>query len=123
MAPTVRAFRQEVRDWLATHWPPERQAAHRSKPFKERGWDQEFSRLMGRDGWIGIGWPKRFGGQGRSVSEQIAFITEMANAGAPVQAHSTGESIVAQALFLYGTKAQQDEWLPAIRREIGRAHV
>ena len=39
----------------------------------------------------------------------------MANAGAPVQAHSTGESIVAQALFLHGTKAQQDEWLPAIR--------
>ena len=34
----------------------------------------------------------------------------------PAQAHSTGESIVAQALFLHGTKAQQDEWLPAIRR-------
>jgi alkylation response protein AidB-like acyl-CoA dehydrogenase len=39
----------------------------------------------------------------------------MANAGAPVQAHSTGESIVAQALFLHGTEEQQDEWLPAIR--------
>ncbi len=39
----------------------------------------------------------------------------MANAGAPIQAHSTSESIVAQALFLHGTKAQQDEWLPAIR--------
>jgi alkylation response protein AidB-like acyl-CoA dehydrogenase len=105
-----------VRDWLAQHWTPERRAAHLRKPFKERGWDVEFSRLMGRDGWIGVGWPKAFGGQGRSATEQIAFITEMANAGAPTQAHSTGESIVAQALFLHGSKEQQDEWVPAIRR-------
>jgi alkylation response protein AidB-like acyl-CoA dehydrogenase len=110
------SFRDEVRAWLDRHWTPDRRAAHSRKPFKERGWDVEFSKLMGRDGWIGIGWPREFGGQGRSATEQIAFITEMTNAGAPVQAHSTGESIVAQALFLHGSKAQQDEWLPAIRR-------
>jgi alkylation response protein AidB-like acyl-CoA dehydrogenase len=116
IGPAANAFRKEVREWLARHWTSERRAAHLRKPFKERGWDVEFSKLMGRDGWIGVGWPTAFGGQGRSASEQIAFITEMANAGAPVQAHSTGESIVAQALFLHGTKEQQDEWLPAIRR-------
>jgi alkylation response protein AidB-like acyl-CoA dehydrogenase len=116
MGPAANAFRNEVREWLAEHWTPERRAAHLRKPFKERGWDVAFSRLMGRDGWIGIGWPKEFGGQGRGPTEQIAFITEMANAGAPIQAHSTGESIVAQALMLHGSKAQQDEWLSAIRR-------
>ena len=116
MGPAASAFREKVRAWLVQHWTPERRAAHLRKPFKERGWDAEFSKLMGRDGWIGVGWPKTFGGQGRSPSEHIAFITEMANASAPLQAHSTGESIVAQALFLHGTKAQQDEWLPAIRR-------
>ena len=71
---------------------------------------------MGRDGWIGVGWPKQFGGQGRSPTEQIAFITEIANAGAPSHAHTTSETIVAQALFQHGTKEQQDEWLPAIKR-------
>jgi alkylation response protein AidB-like acyl-CoA dehydrogenase len=116
MGPAANAFRDKVRAWLAEYWTAERKAAHLRKPFKERGWDAEFSRLMGRDGWIGVGWPAAFGGQGRTPAEQIAFITEMANASAPVQAHSTGESIVAQALFLHGTKAQQDEWLPAIRR-------
>jgi alkylation response protein AidB-like acyl-CoA dehydrogenase len=116
IGPAANAFRREVRDWLAEHWTPERRATHLRKPFKERGWDVEFSKLMGRDDWIGVGWPKAFGGQGRSATEQIAFITEMANASAPIQAHSTGESIVAQALFLHGTKEQQDEWLPAIRR-------
>ena len=116
MGPAASAFRQEVRAWLGKHWTAEKRAEHLRKPFEERGWDAAFSRLMGRDGWIGVGWPKESGGQGRSAAEQIAFITEMANAGAPIQAHSTGESIVAQALFLHGAKAQQDEWLPAIRR-------
>ncbi len=112
MGPAVNAFRKEVRDWLARHWTPEKQAAHLKKPFNDRGYDREFSKLMGRDGWIGVGWPKQFGGQGRSPTEQIAFITEMANAGAPNHAHTTSESIVAQALFAHGTKEQQDEWLP-----------
>jgi len=116
MGSAANAFRAEVRTWLAKNWTPENQAAHRRKPFKERGWDAEFSKLMGRDGWIGVGWPRKFGGQGCSVTEQLAFVTEMANSGAPVQAHSTGESIVAQALFKHGTQEQQDEWLPAIRR-------
>jgi alkylation response protein AidB-like acyl-CoA dehydrogenase len=115
MGPAANAFRNEVLDWLARHWTPEKRAEHLRKPFKDRGWDKEFSRLMGRDGWIGVGWPKEFGGQGRSTTEQLAFITELANSGAPAHAHSTSESIVAQALFLHGTKAQQDEWLPAIR--------
>lgn len=116
MGPAVNAFRKEVRDWLTQNWTPEKQAAHRKKPFNDHGYDRDFSKLMGRDGWIGVGWPKKFGGQGRSPSEQIAFITELANAGAPNHAHTTSESIVAQALFLHGSKEQQDEWLPFIRR-------
>jgi alkylation response protein AidB-like acyl-CoA dehydrogenase len=115
MGSAANAFRKEVRDWLAKNWTPEKRSAHLRKPFEQRGWDKEFSKLMGRDGWIGVGWPESFGGQGRSPTEQVIFVTEMANAGAPVQAHSTGESIVAQALFLHGTKEQQDEWLTAIR--------
>jgi alkylation response protein AidB-like acyl-CoA dehydrogenase len=116
MGPAANALRKDVRGWLAKHWTRERRTEHLRKPFKDRGWDVGFSKLMGRDGWIGLGWGKQFGGQGRSAGEQIAFITEMTNAGAPCQAHSTGESIVAQALFLHGTKEQQDDWLPAIRR-------
>jgi alkylation response protein AidB-like acyl-CoA dehydrogenase len=115
MGPAANAFRAQVRTWLTKHWTPEQHAEHLKKPFRHRGWDVAFSRLMGRDGWIGVGWPKEFGGQGRSPAEQSAFITEVANSGAPAHAHNCGESIVAQALFLHGTKEQQDEWLPAIR--------
>ena len=118
MGPAAEAFRKEIRAWLAKHWTPEKQAAHLKKPFNERGYDGEFSRLMGRDSWIGIGWPKQFGGLGKGPAEQIAFITEIANAGAPAHAHTTSETIVAQSLFLHGTKEQQDEWLPAITRGV-----
>ena len=71
---------------------------------------------MGRDGWIGVGWPKRFGGQGRSAEEQVAFISEMVRAGAPFSAHNTSETIVAPSLFAYGTPEQQEEWIGAFRR-------
>src|SRR6185312_8430272 len=90
MGSAANAFRKQARDWLARNWTPEMAAAHRRKPFMLRGWDPEFSRLMGRDGWIGVGWPKEFGGQARSASEQIAFITEVANSGAPAHAHNCG---------------------------------
>jgi alkylation response protein AidB-like acyl-CoA dehydrogenase len=110
------AFRNNVRAWLLKNWTPERRTVHLKKPFKDHGWDVEFSKLMGRDGLIGAGWPKQFGGQGRSPSEQIALATEMGNADAPTSAHSIAETIVAHALFSHGTKAQQDEWLPKIRR-------
>ena len=115
MGPTANAFRKEVRDWLARNWTAEKRAAHRNKPFKDRGWDAEFSRTMGRDGWIGVGWPKKFGGQARSPTEQIVFVTELANAGVPYHAHNTSKSIVAPSLFAYGTPQQQDEWIPKIR--------
>ena len=120
MGPAANAFRKEVRDWLARNWTPEKRAAHQNKPFKDRGWDAEVSRLMGRDGWIGVGWPKRFGGQARSPTEQIVFVTELANAGVPYHAHNTSESIVAPSLFAYGTPQQQGEWLPKIRN--GECH-
>ena len=113
--PKINAFRAEVRAWIAKHWTPERRAEHLKLPFKLRGWDPQFSREMGKDGWIGIGWPREYGGQARSPSEQIAFVEEMANAGCPVQAHNTGESIVAQALIGHGSPEQQAEWLTAIR--------
>jgi alkylation response protein AidB-like acyl-CoA dehydrogenase len=120
LGPAANAFRKEIRDWLARSWTADKRAAHLKKPFKERGWDVEFSRQMGRDGWIGVGWPKSLGGHGRSPSEQIVFVTELANAGAPYQAHNTSESIVAPSLFAYGAKEQQDEWIPKIRN--GECH-
>jgi alkylation response protein AidB-like acyl-CoA dehydrogenase len=114
--PGVRAFRQEVRDWLDAHWHGERQAAHDRLPFKDRGWDPSFSRLVGQRGWIGIGWPKEFGGQARSPAEQLAYIEEMEYAEAPIKAHNVAENIVGPSLIRHGTPEQRAEWLPPTLR-------
>ena len=71
---------------------------------------------MGRDGWIGVGWPKEYGGQARSASEQVAFIEELVSAGVPYHAHNISASVVARALFLHGTPEQKAEHLPVILR-------
>jgi alkylation response protein AidB-like acyl-CoA dehydrogenase len=109
-------FRQQFRAWLATHWTEERCKANGQRPFKDRHWDPEFSRIMGRDGWIGVHWPKEYGGQARGVSEQIAYVEELVRAQVPYHAHNIGNTIVARALFAHGTREQKAEFLPEIRR-------
>ena len=47
-------------------------------------------RQMGRDGWLGIGWPTEYGGQGRSDIEQFIFFDESMRAGAPVPMQKGG---------------------------------
>lgn len=116
MGPAAEAFRRKAGDWLAQHWSTEEATALKKKPFNDRGWDVEFSKAMGRDGWIGVGWPTEYGGQGRSPAEQLALISELTHRGVPYKAHIVSESIVAQALFLHGSHEQKNEWLPAIRK-------
>ncbi len=111
--PAVKAFRQEVRQWLADNWTGERLAAHNRLPFKDRGRDPEFSRMLGKKGWIGLGWPKEAGGGARSPAEQLAFIEEMQYAEAPTAYHNVGETIVGPGLIQHGTPEQKAEYLPA----------
>mgnify|MGYP003946089921 CR=1 FL=1 len=113
--PAVSAFRREVREWLAVHWHGEREAMHNRRPFKDRGYDPEFSRLVGQKGWIGLGWPKEFGGQARSPAEQLAFVEEMEYAHAP-RSYLVGETIVGPALMRHGRAEQKAQYLPAILR-------
>jgi alkylation response protein AidB-like acyl-CoA dehydrogenase len=112
LGPAGNDLRGQVRVWLERHWSGERKAAFESRPFAKREFDPEFALDIGRTGWIGLGWPKRFGGQGRSPLEQIAFIETMEHAEAP----RIGAAIQANALMMFGTAAQQQRYLPEILR-------
>lgn len=114
--PDVRAFRLEIRKWLAKNWHGERQAAHKRLPFNYQGWDPEFSKLLGQQGWIGLGWPKDAGGGGLSPSAQLAYVEEMQFADAPMGYHNVSETIVGPALINHGTDEQKSELLPLILR-------
>ena len=74
LGPAGNAFRGEIREWLREHWTGERKAAFDHKGFHEREFDPSFARDLGTTGWLGLGWPREFGGQARTPLEQLAFM-------------------------------------------------
>ncbi len=69
-------------------------------------------RRMGKDGWLGIGWPKEFGGQGRPTSDQFIFFTEVQRARAPFPFVTL--NTVGPMLMRFGTDEQKEYFLSGI---------
>ncbi len=67
---------------------------------------------MAADGWLGIGWPTEYGGQGRSQIEQFIFFDESMRSGAPVPMLTI--NTVGPTIMEYGTDAQKEFFLPKI---------
>jgi len=67
---------------------------------------------MADDGWLGIGWPKEYGGQGRGFIDQFIFFDESMRAGAPVPMLTINS--VAPTIMKYGSQEQKDFYLPKI---------
>ncbi|MHB1444802.1 MAG: acyl-CoA dehydrogenase family protein [Acidimicrobiales bacterium] len=73
---------------------------------------RELVAQMGRDGWLGIGWPTEYGGQNRSMMEQLIFTDEASKAGAPVPFLTI--NTVGPTIMEYGTEEQKKFFLPRI---------
>jgi alkylation response protein AidB-like acyl-CoA dehydrogenase len=69
-------------------------------------------RQMGADGWLGIGWPTEYGGQGRGPIDQFIFFDESMRAGAPVPMLTINS--VAPTLMEFGSDEQKRRFLPRI---------
>ena len=69
-------------------------------------------RRMGKDGWLGIGWPKEYGGQGRPASDQFIFFNEVQRARAPFPFVTL--NTVGPMIMRHGTQAQKDFFLSGI---------
>lgn len=67
---------------------------------------------MGRDGWLGLGWPREYGGQGRPAIEQFIFFDEVQRAGFPIPLLTL--NTVGPTLMRYGTGEQRQFFLPKI---------
>jgi alkylation response protein AidB-like acyl-CoA dehydrogenase len=78
------------------------------------GVDPAFSRKLGERGWLGMTWPKQYGGHERSAMERYAVTEELLAAGAPVAAHWIADRQSGPNLLRYGTEAQRQEILPRI---------
>jgi alkylation response protein AidB-like acyl-CoA dehydrogenase len=105
-------LREQAQRWLEENWSGERKAAFDARPFSKREFDAEFAQDIGKTGWIGLGWPREFGGQACSPQEQLGFMETMERGEAP----RIGASIQANALIMFGTPDQQRKYLPEILR-------
>jgi alkylation response protein AidB-like acyl-CoA dehydrogenase len=78
--------------------------------------DAAFSGRLGRAGYIGMTWPKRYGGGERSSIERYVVIEELLAAGAPAAAHWIADRQTGPQLLRFGTEDQRERLLPAIAR-------
>jgi alkylation response protein AidB-like acyl-CoA dehydrogenase len=116
--PEEAAFRDEVRTWLAEHLVGEfAEIGGGGGPADESHWDVrvEWERILGRDRWVGLGWPKEYGGRAASFSEEVIFNEEYAKANAPSRVSFFGEGLFAPTLIAYGTEEQKQRFLPKIQ--------
>jgi alkylation response protein AidB-like acyl-CoA dehydrogenase len=105
-----KALRTRLREYFAELIKPE----HREELRGAEGGDlyKSLIRQMGKDGWLAIGWPKEYGGQGATTSEQLMFFEEALLAGAPVPFVTL--NTVGPALMDYGTEEVKQKFLPGI---------
>ncbi|MFC3228986.1 acyl-CoA dehydrogenase family protein [Marinibaculum pumilum] len=109
----AEALRGEVRAFLADEladYPARRRAESWS------GYSKAFSRKVGAKGWIGMTWPRQYGGAERSALERYVVLEEMLAAGAPVGAHWIADRQSGPLLLRYGTDEQRRSIVPRIAR-------
>lgn len=113
LPPEAEALRGDVRAFLKETLAPG--GPHRGIGTWG-GFDREFSRKVGACGWIGLTWPKKYGGGERTFLERYVVLEEMLAAGAPVSAHWVADRQSGPLLLRFGTEAQRERFLPAITR-------
>lgn len=107
----AEALRGEVRAFLAEALA---EISPSERALSWSGANPAFSRKVGTKGWIGMTWPKVYGGGERSSFERFVVLEEMLAAGAPVGAHWVADRQSGPMLLRYGTEAQRREILPRI---------
>jgi alkylation response protein AidB-like acyl-CoA dehydrogenase len=107
-------FRQEVRQFLEQEirqglWEP-------MCDGWIQGYNPAFTKRVAQRGWIGLTWPKKYGGQGRSHIERLILTEEMLRYGAPAACHWFADRQVGGAILTFGTEELKNEFLPRICR-------
>lgn len=103
-------FRLEVREFLKQQL--ENDGFKTSCDCWLSGNDIAFTKLLAARGWIGMTWPTKYGGAGRSMIDRYILTEELLAVGAPVAAHWIADRQTGPLLLRFGTEAQRSEFLP-----------
>jgi alkylation response protein AidB-like acyl-CoA dehydrogenase len=127
LSPQEEAFRKELRDWLDANTKELRQRRSRLGPLGARealplsaepDEANEFTRWWHKKlydaGYVGIAWPKEYGGRGATLMEQVIFNEEMAKRRLPSGVGGLGIGWAGPTIIVHGTKEQKERFLPKI---------
>ncbi|MFC6081535.1 acyl-CoA dehydrogenase family protein [Sphaerisporangium aureirubrum] len=110
LTPDQKRLRDELRDYFTTCLTAQDRARLAEDPFGKAY--EEHCRKLGRDGKLGLGWPKEYGGAGLGPLEQQIFANEIARAEVPYPIITL--QTVGPTLMQYGTPEQKEFFLPRI---------
>lgn len=113
LPPEAERLRQELREFLAGELGA---IAPEAKAQSWSGFNPEFSRKLGARGFIGLTWPKAYGGHERTALERYVVSEEVLAAGAPVAAHWVADRQSGPLLLKFGSEEQRRRVLPGIAR-------
>src|SRR5262245_12822125 len=104
--PEDLAYRKQVQTWLEQNLPRQEITT-----LDER---RQWHRKLHAAGYLGMGWPKEYGGAGARPMEQAIVADEMARVNAPAPTNGLGLGIVGPTIIVHGTEAQKQRYLKKI---------
>ncbi|MGH7963498.1 MAG: acyl-CoA dehydrogenase [Candidatus Binatia bacterium] len=115
-SPAEEQFRQEVRIWLETNVPDDLREGRDEQLTLDQRWERHkaWHQKLHGGGWVGLWWPKEYGGRGASVTEQAIFNEELGRTGASPGINMGGVNLLGPTLMHWGTEEQKLRFLPKI---------
>jgi alkylation response protein AidB-like acyl-CoA dehydrogenase len=120
-SPEEEAFRQRLKDWLAENmkelpgwWGKRDQAGPEIDSDEYHQFSIWWHKKLYEGGFVGITWPKEYGGQGRTLLEQVIFYEEIAKHRAPGLANGHGIGWVGPAMLAHGPEEMKQRFVPKI---------
>ncbi len=117
-SPEDEAFRREFSSWLEANLPKGNQEPNVDFMHEEGSGDWrrrlEWHKKMHAAGWVGISWPKEYGGRGASLTQQLIYQQELAKVNAPQLVNGLGIMLVGPTLMHWGTEEQKKRYVPKI---------
>ncbi len=115
LSPSEAAFQAEIRAWLAANLPPDWDGRGR---FPDEGARVAFLKAwqarLHAAGFVGLAWPREYGGRGATIMEQAIFYEELARHRAPELINLIGLDMAGPAIIAHGSEAQKRRYLPRI---------
>jgi alkylation response protein AidB-like acyl-CoA dehydrogenase len=115
--PEAEEFRKEIRAWLEANAP-----AHKHPPYdtitvaSDDEWEERkaWYRKLHSGGWVGIAWPREYGGRGADVMQAVVFHEELARFNAHLPYIGAGVALVGPTLIQWGSEEQKKRFIPKI---------